>query len=50
MFIIITGNPMDGIDLWGPYEDPNEAAADAERIFRNCDWWITHIHQPDEVI
>jgi hypothetical protein len=50
MFIIITGNPADGFNYWGPYPTAEDASRTADRIFRSCDWWITNISDPEEKI
>jgi hypothetical protein len=49
-FIIITGNPVDGFNYWGPYPTHTEAAEEASEFFRTCDWWISDISDPKEVI
>jgi hypothetical protein len=46
MFIIVAGNPMDGITFYGPFKT-GEAAGDwAEYAIPNDDWWVSNITEP----
>ena len=44
MWIVIEGNPVDGIRCYGPFIDPVEANDWAdENVNRNVDWWVTKL-------
>lgn len=49
MFIIVTGNPVDGFEFFGPFDD--EVAA-AEWADKNDDgmpyWWVSYLSNPDQ--
>lgn len=44
--ILIVGNPVDGITVYGPYPYVSVALLEAER-FSDTDWWITNLHEPE---
>jgi hypothetical protein len=46
MSIIILGNPIDGLRIFGPFESPEAAANWAED--QGPDWWLTLLHSPNE--
>ena len=51
-YIIIEGNPVDGLIFTGPFEDQDEAIELAERRGDRAgdkDWWVAPLH-PKEVI
>lgn len=41
MFIIITGNPVDGFSFYGPYEEYKDASKAVESI--KVEWWIAEL-------
>ena len=45
MFIIVAGNPVNGLSFWGPYPDSQSAIRDAE-AFGGYDWWIGEVEPP----
>lgn len=40
LHVIISGNPVDGIQLFGPYSNANEASEAAHTDKRLDDWWL----------
>ena len=40
LHVIISGNPVDGIQLFGPYNNANEASEAAHTDKRLDDWWL----------
>ncbi len=44
-FVIITGNPIDGITIYGPFFSPEEAIEWAEEN-RGEIWWMTQLEHP----
>lgn len=45
-FVIVTGNPIDGVALHGPFDDGNEATEWAEVKLRT-EWWNVGLHKPE---
>lgn len=41
MRVVITGNPVDGIQLWGPSDDIDADVADA--LSHGDDWWVAGV-------
>jgi hypothetical protein len=46
MFIIIAGNPIDGVTCYGPFKTGESAGDWAEDNICNDDWWIANITEP----
>ncbi len=46
MYIIISGNVVDGTTPWGPFEDAETAGAWANRNLRGVDWHVTELESP----
>lgn len=47
-FVVVTGGPIDGITLHGPFNSYDEAADWADRVWHTDSWWITAM-QPASV-
>ena len=47
-YVVITGNPVDGLFFYGPFDSYDEATAYAERNHDGDDWWATKLQQPEE--
>lgn len=45
MFVLIVGNPVDGIDLIGPF-DTADAAHEATK-YASADWWVKELTRPE---
>jgi hypothetical protein len=43
MFIVITGNPLDGFNHYGPFNTLDEALRWGEDYYAGGDWWITKL-------
>lgn len=48
MYIIVFGNPVDGIDFVGTFNDHDEATGHAETFLRNEEWWIAKLQSAAE--
>lgn len=44
--MLVTGNPLDGITLYGPFSNGEEAFSYADRT-RLTEWWTAPLHRPD---
>jgi hypothetical protein len=51
MFIVVAGNPIDGVMLYGPFNDAEVANDWADKYLNNtgCDWWITPLKSTNVV-
>lgn len=45
MFVVIVGNPIDGLLLYGPFNEKN-TAADWASDNVGADWWIAAVSPP----
>jgi hypothetical protein len=45
MVLIAHGNPFDGLQFCGPFDDADSASAYGERNFQG-DWWIVPLTAP----
>jgi len=43
LIILAVGNPFDGITLYGPFEDTEQACDYAEHEFANETWWLPDV-------
>lgn len=46
MFVVLVGNPIDGMTIHGPFEDGNEAGDWAQSEFQDDTWWIVEVKKP----
>lgn len=48
MWIIIAGNPVDGLNFIGPFQTSEEAHeyADWDQYLKNQDWWVVDLIPP----
>lgn len=48
--IVIAGNPLDGLTVYGPFDDAESADTWAEHEFRHgpSEYWITTLVEPNE--
>lgn len=42
-YLLLVGNPMDGVNIYGPY-DANIFDIEVGEVFKNETWWITECH------
>ncbi len=47
-YVIIHGNPVDGFQIHGPFDSPDNAVTYAE-TFHSGDWWTSQLFAPTEV-
>lgn len=45
-WVVVVGNPFDGMTCWGPFQSYEQASAYAEKC--EGDWWIVDIHRPGQ--
>jgi hypothetical protein len=45
-FIIVTGNPIDGVSFIGPFDDDEIAEREASNL--DVDWWIAPLIPAEE--
>lgn len=47
--ILVTGNPVDGFQFVGPFEDSDDAVRYAEdEEHRDTEWWLGDLESPEE--
>jgi hypothetical protein len=46
-YILIYGNPVDGMKFEGPFEEFEDA--EDHTLFHDNDWWIAELKDPEEV-
>lgn len=47
MYVILKGNPVDGLSVIGPFATPEEAIEVADLTLTvEYDWWITPLEEP----
>lgn len=47
-FIVIVGNPGDGFDYHGTFDNEEDAATWAERDIPGGEWWVVKLNPPEE--
>jgi len=47
-WVLMVGNPVNGMHFVGTFDTPQEANeyAEADQFIRNTDWWTAKVHQP----
>lgn len=47
-FVIVNGNPIDGLDFIGPFSDGELANeyVESDQDLRNNDWWVARLNVP----
>lgn len=45
-FVLVVGNPIDGVTLTGPFDDAEAASWWAEHNFPNDTWWVASMACP----
>jgi len=49
MYIVAAGNPFDGMEVYGPFDDGNDANEWAEHEFRHGgEWWVMKLRRVSE--
>jgi Zn finger protein HypA/HybF involved in hydrogenase expression len=43
--VIIVGNPVDGVDLYGPFDGAEVGSEYAAHAFSGDTWWVASVHQ-----
>ena len=44
-YLIIIGNPVQGFDIFGPFDDVDQAITWGEDLVQG-DWWLTELVSP----
>ncbi len=47
MYVIVVGNPFDGMNIIGPFDDAEFAGDYAQMLHRNEDWWVMKLTVPE---
>lgn len=50
LHIVITGNPLDGLEFYGPFKTADDAVAFGERLdprLGDGSWWIAPLQAPE---
>lgn len=49
-FVIVTGNPVDGFEFYGPFADTIHACevGNTDAHFSDVDWWTAEVHPVTE--
>lgn len=48
-FLVITGNPVDGLFFYGPFDDRESAVDWAETEQSDMEYWVSDLHTPVEI-
>ena len=43
MIILVLGNPINGFEFVGPFEDHENAIQYAEAIYSSSTWWVVEV-------
>ena len=43
MYVIITGNPIDGLNFFGPFANRDDAIRWGENHNKEADWWLADV-------
>lgn len=46
-WLIVTGNPADGMEFLGPFDDSEQANDYADTYLSERDWWIVPLTYPE---
>jgi hypothetical protein len=49
MYILITGDPVEGFEYHGPFTDEHEAISYGEKHFPDSYWWDVELEDKDDV-
>ena len=47
-YVLVKGNPFDGMELIGPFTNVEDALADAEETCDGEDWWTVALIAPED--
>lgn len=47
--LVITGNPVDGFEYIGPFDDTETAVEWCQDMFDDEDWWVTELTSPASI-
>lgn len=47
MYLIIVGNPLDGLNIFGPFDTQEDALWYGENNHQGEDWWYAETIDPD---
>jgi len=43
LYVLIVGNPFDGLRIYGPWTDANLAQEYADQNHDDADWWVMQV-------
>lgn len=44
MFVILAGNVIDGITIYGPFDTADDANETADQYIKNQEWTVAEVH------
>ena len=44
-YIVVSGNPVDGLEFWGVFDSSSEAVCWADEFCEADDWWVAKIKE-----
>ena len=47
--LLVTGNPVDGLQFIGPFQHPEDANFYAEMFLNKDEWWVAKLEAPVEL-
>lgn len=48
MSVVVFGNPVDGIQVIGPFDTGEDATRWADLVFNDGDWWVVPLEATEE--
>ena len=48
MYIIVVGNPIDGTNMFGPFNTSEDALWYGENNYVDEDWWMVELITPED--
>ena len=46
--IVVRGNPIDGLEFFGPFDSEDDATEWADNHRDSRDWWVAYVTKPDK--
>ena len=46
-WIVVIGNPIDGVTHYGPFDDSEDADRYAESLETDDTWWVVKVFEPE---
>jgi hypothetical protein len=46
--VVLAGNPVDGVSVWGPFDTADDAASWAGQFLKHEEHWAVELNEPKE--